>query len=371
MVSNVRRKHRLCSHSTVHSTHFIHLILSPQYLQNGGKVPDIYTKPASLRDDLQKKLGAFPLHRFWGQLTSIESSQWIADASIYVDKAYNPTLSLVYLPHLDYCLQKFGPTDKTVVPSHLREIDNLVISLINYYTKAHPNVKIMVLSEYGISPVDRVIHINKELRNSGYVQVRKENGGETLDCGASDAFAVSDHQIAHIYIKNKEKDLESVRQLISKIPGIDLVLDSKQQNEYSISSYNSDRSGDLVAVADSRSWFSYYYWKDESQAPDFARCVAIHRKPGYDPAEMLFRFENSLLGKLYLFFKIFLIYVLHFRANVDVCPLDGDRIRGSHGIIPKEDTYKPVLISRGLVEEKEKIRAEDVHDLILKALLNK
>jgi predicted AlkP superfamily pyrophosphatase or phosphodiesterase len=264
---------------------------------------------------------------------------------------------------LIFSLQKFGPKDTKTVPIHLREIDQVIKSLINYYESK--NAKILILSEYGISPVDHVIPINQILRNHGYVQIRRENGGETLDCGASEAFAVTDHQIAHVYIKNK-KNIGKIREIVEKIPGIESVLDSSQQK----TAYFAERSGDLVLIANESSWFSYYYWNKNSQAPDFARCVAIHRKPGYDPAEMFFRFNNNFIGKLYLFFKILLIYVLHLRATVDVCPLDGNMVKGSHGRVGREDTYKPVFIAKGLVD-KERIRAEDVHDLLLKALLNK
>lgn len=213
----------------------------PQYLQDGGKVADVYTVPDTLRDKLQKQLGAFPLHRFWGPLTSIESSRWIAKAAELVDEWHDPTLSLIYLPHLDYCLQKFGPQDRTVVPKHLREIDALVESLLQFYERRCPQVRIVFLSEYGISPVNKVVHINRLLRDAGYVRVRRENGGETLDCGASAAFAVADHQVAHVYLRNPDADLENVRAILQKAPGIQLVLDANQQNAY----YNRAPLGEL------------------------------------------------------------------------------------------------------------------------------
>jgi predicted AlkP superfamily pyrophosphatase or phosphodiesterase len=364
----------------------------PQYLADGGKLPDIYTHPASLRDQLQKQLGTFPLHRFWGPLTSIESSLWIANAAKLVDQWHDPTLSLVYLPHLDYCLQKYGPDDSSTVPQHLREIDDVIYSLLQYYESSHPGVRIILLSEYGISPVDRVIYVNKVLRDAGYIKVRQENYGETLDCGACDAFAVADHQVAHVYIKNPQRDLASIKVLLSEIPGVEHVLDGREQNEFykqawsqenkketSGGAFFPERSGDLLLVADSRSWFSYYYWLETGKAPDFARTVAIHRKPGYDPAEMFFRFEKRWLGMLYLFFKIFLVYVLRIRTIVDASPLECEMIKGSHGRIPKEDKYKPIFISKDLSslmldQERLKtgrVRAEDVHDLLLNSVCKK
>jgi predicted AlkP superfamily pyrophosphatase or phosphodiesterase len=265
-----------------------------------------------------------------------------------VDKEYNPTLSLIYLPHLDYCLQKYGPHDTKVIPVHLREVDKVVGELVMYYEQSHPNVKIVILSEYGISPVTEVVYPNKILREAGYITVRKENYGETLDCGASLAFAMADHQVAHVFVKDK-KQIPLVKQLFSQTPGIEHVLDAADQDKYYNSgnpsraggAFHSQRSGDILLVSKPSAWFAYYYWKEESQAPDFARCVAIHRKPGYDPAEMFFRYKSTFLGMLYLFFKIFLVYVLHLRLTVDATPLHCDMIRGSHGALPKDDMFKP------------------------------
>jgi predicted AlkP superfamily pyrophosphatase or phosphodiesterase len=81
----------------------------PNYLADGRKIPDCYSEPAELRDLLQEKLGQFPLFQFWGPGANIKSSEWIARASMLTDDVYDPTLTLIYLPHLDYCLQKSGP----------------------------------------------------------------------------------------------------------------------------------------------------------------------------------------------------------------------------------------------------------------------
>jgi len=251
----------------------------------------------------------------------------------------------------------------------------VVGSLIDYYQSKHPSVKIIILSEYGISPVDRVVYVNKALREAGYLQVRKENHGETLDCGASDAFAMVDHQVAHVYLRNPERDAAKVRTLLAKLPGVQYVLDPEQQNSHYFGgksgqggAYYSRRSGDLLLVADHRSWFAYYYWLEPSKAPDFARCVAIHRKPGYDPAEMFFRFKPKWLGMLYLFLKLFLVYVLRIRSTVDASPIECEMIKGSHGRIPEDDRYKPVFITNGFGGKEERITAEQVHDLILKTV---
>ena len=83
----------------------------PMYPADGRKLPDVYSMPAALRDELQARLGTFPLFDFWGPRASIASTRWIAEASKIVEEKFNPTLTLIYLPHLDYNLQRLGPGD--------------------------------------------------------------------------------------------------------------------------------------------------------------------------------------------------------------------------------------------------------------------
>ncbi len=252
----------------------------PQYLADGRKMPDCYSQPADLRDRLQKELGTFPLFQFWGPGANIASTRWIADASMLVDKWHNPTLTLIYLPHLDYCLQKFGGPasgqDFTKIATDLRQVDDVCRDLIEYYEKQGANV--LVLSEYGITNVSKPVHLNRVLREAGeftpsLISVRVERGLELLDPGISRAFAVADHQVAHVYLNDKTV-LEQVRSLLEKTPGVELVLDRDQQKAYHI---DHERAGDLVVMADAESWFTYYYWLDDRVAPDFARLVDIHR----------------------------------------------------------------------------------------------
>ncbi|MGS0526948.1 alkaline phosphatase family protein [Zobellia nedashkovskayae] len=169
----------------------------PNYLADGRKIPDVYSYPPELRDTLQNELGTFPLFQFWGPKTSIKSSKWIADAAIRTDEMHNPTLSLVYLPHLDYNLQRHGLNfDK--IKKDLKEIDGVVEQLVNHFQKR--NARIVLLSEYGITDVNNPIHLNRILRSKGYIAIREERGLELLDAGQSKAFAVADYQIAHVYL---------------------------------------------------------------------------------------------------------------------------------------------------------------------------
>lgn len=321
----------------------------PNYLADGRKMPDCYSHPASLRDELQQELGQFPLFKFWGPGADITSTQWIADASVYTDKKYEPTLTLIYLPHLDYCLQKFGP-DHNQIASHLTEIDKVVEQLVTYYESR--NAKIILLSEYGISPVNNPIHINRLLRQNNLLGIRVERGLELLDAGASKAFAVADHQVAHIYI-NDSGVYDNVIKLVQNVPGITRVLDKTAQKEFHI---DHERSGDIVLMADENSWFTYYFWLDDAVAPDYARVVDIHKKPGYDPVE-LFMTSKARAGYKLLRKKAGLRYVM------DVIPLDASLVKGSHGSIDVNEKFYPVLITDS-GSGKSSLLATDIYDVI-------
>ncbi|GGB91471.1 alkaline phosphatase family protein [Dyadobacter sediminis] len=331
----------------------------PQYHADGVKAPDCYSNPPELRDELQKDLGQFPLFNFWGPNANIKATKWIADSSMWVEKKHNPTLTLIYLPHLDYCLQKFGP-DFSKITKELNEIDNTVEELVKFYEAR--NAKVILLSEYGINPVNNPIHINRLLREAGLVSVRTERWYELLDAGVSKAFSVSDHQIAHIYL-NDETVKEQVLNILRKTPGIDLVLNKEAQKQYHI---DHERSGDIVVLAKPDSWFTYYYWLDDAKAPDYAHLVDIHRKPGYDPVEMFMDPKNPLI-KLRAGYKLGR-KLLGFRYLMDVIPLDATLIKGSHGGINVSKEYYPVCITENALE-KEEIEAIDVYDVIWKHLV--
>jgi predicted AlkP superfamily pyrophosphatase or phosphodiesterase len=325
----------------------------PNYLADGRKMPDCYSHPAELRDELQQKLGQFPLFQFWGPGANIKSTDWIAEASMLTDDKYNPTLSLIYLPHLDYCLQKFGP-DFSTIGKELQEVDKVVEKLVKFYENKGSSV--ILLSEYGIAPVTTPIHLNRLFRENGLLQIRVERGLELLDPGASKAFVVADHQVAHVYI-NDPSVTEKVRKLLEKVPGITLILDREAQAAYHI---NHERAGEFVLMADEKSWFTYYFWLDDAVAPDYARVVDIHKKPGYDPVEM-FMTSKARAGYKLLRKKA------GFRYVMDVIPLDATLIKGSHGNIQTPVEYHPVLITEEGSAGK-RVKATDVYEVIWKHL---
>ncbi len=332
----------------------------PQYAADGRKIPDIYTQPAGLRKTLQDEFGCFPLYDFWGPMASLRSSEWIADAAKLVETRHDPTLSLVYLPHLDYNLQRLGPDDPAL-DRDLNDIDAICTDLVAFYERR--GARVIVLSEYGIVPVNQPVHINRVLRAHGLLTVREESGRELLDAGASEAFAVADHQVAHVYV-NDPAQVTRVRRLLQDTPGIDSVLDPRGKREHHLSH---PRAGDLVAVAVPGAWFTYYYWLDEVRAPDFARTVDIHRKPGYDPAEL---FIDPLLWAPKLKIGMALLKKrLGFRSLLEVIPLDATLVRGSHGRVPTSPAQAPLVITQQHTMLGEPaIDAPQVYWLILKHL---
>lgn len=339
----------------MHSTADFSITPRPLYPADGRKVFDVHTQPMGMREELKKDLGEFPFPAFWGPMAGIASSEWIAASAKWVEEKHSPTLSLVYLPHLDYPLQKDGPLAANI-PEELRKIDTLAIDLIRFYESR--GIRVLVLSEYGISPVSRVIHLNRLFRKKGWIQIKDELGLETLDCGASKAFAIADHQVAHVYV-NDPSIREEVRILLETTPGVDEVRTSTGEWGESVAS---ERGGDFIAIAAEDSWFTYYFWENDDLAPDYARTIDIHRKPGYDPCE-LFLDPKLAFPKLRIA-KFLLKKKLGLRGLLDVIPLDASLVKGSHGRDRVPEDEQPVLIGSAFPVRK----AEDVHQAILDAV---
>ena len=340
------------------ATHDIGVTPRPIYRADGRKLADCYTKPLALRDELTQRLGPFPLFQFWGPATSIAASRWIAHAARHVRRTRAPTLTLVYLPHLDYDLQRFGPDDPRIAKS-LRAVDAVAGELIA--EAAHDGARVIVLSEYGITPVSTPVHVNRALRQAGLLRVRREGDGELLDPAQSDAFAVSDHQIAHVYVARPSL-IEDVRRIVSALPGVERVLDRAEQGALGI---DHPRSGELVALARADAWFTYYYWRDDRNAPDFARLVEIHRKPGYDPVELFLdpaiRFPRLAVG--WRLAK----RALGLATLMDVIPLDPTLVKGSHGRLTDDARDGPVFVTSepGLIPDGP-VAATAVKDIVLR-----
>ena len=344
----------------------------PIYRADGGKVFDVYSWPYSIREEIKKDLGEFPFFGFWGPVAGMDSpqgkadcaSRWIAESAKWMENKYSPALNLFYMPHLDYNLQRHGTYGASgslnpKIHRDLREIDAIVGDLIDFFGQR--GVRVVLLSEYGITNVDTPVHLNRIFRERGWLTVKDELGLEILDAGASKVFAVADHQVAHIYLNDASLE-KSVRDVLEKTPGVGEVLGEAEKSAAGLAH---PRAGDLIAVAQENAWFTYYYWLDDSRAPDFAQTVDIHRKPGYDPVE-LFLDSKIPLPKLKIAWRL-LQKKLGFRMLMDVIPLDATLVKGSHGRRPADKKDWPVFITdrSGLLAAKE-IESTDVYHALLR-----
>ncbi len=341
----------------MHSSAEVAVTPRPLYPSDGRKIPDIYTEPKELRDELNERLGQFPLFHFWGPKADIVSTDWIAAAALDVFDRKKPTLSLIYLPHLDYNLQRLGP-DHPAITDDVRAVDEVVGRIVKHVRAQ--GARVVVLSEYGITKVTGAVHVNRALREAKLLRVREELGTERLDAGGSEAFAVADHQIAHVYVKKSER-IEEVKRLLESLDGVERVLEGKEKAEAGL---DHPRSGELVAITKADRWFTYYFWEDDARAPDYARTVDIHRKPGYDPVE-LFIDPKITLPPLKVGFRL-AQKMLGFRYLMDVIPLDASLVKGSHGRLTDRPEAGPVLISSEARHVPERVKATDVKELLLR-----
>ncbi len=323
----------------------------PIYKADGGKIFDIASYPQRLKPALKAALGEFPFPSFWGPRAGLPSSRWIADCARWIEEHERPDLSLVYLPHLDYDLQRFGPADPRSDAAR-RDVDALVGDLADFLESR--GVEVLIVSEYAITAVDRAVPLNKVLRDRGWLELKPEDGSLTLDTFASKAFAVVDHQVAHVVVLDPAVR-EEVRKALLATPGVGEVLDAEGQAAAGIRHV---RSGDFVVVADARSWFSYYWWEEGQGDPDYARTVDIHRKPGYDPCELFLDPKLSLPALRVAWFL--LKKKLGFRALLEVIPQDTSLVKGSHGRIPEDSLDWPVLIAPASAALPAQVASTDV-----------
>ena len=339
VVDRLSRSGHLCAKLfwwfNMYSAAAISVTPRPEYHADGNKKPGLYSNPSQLAGNLEKELGDFPLFSFWGPGANIDSTRWITDSAMSVAREKDPDLMLVYLPHLDYDHQRHGP-DAPQSRKAVGDLDREAGRLIEVARERGADV--MVLSEYGIEKVDQPVFVNRLLAQEGLLRVQGTTHGDLLDAGASSAFAVCDHQLAHLYL-DQGTDAGRVREMVEGLPGVERVFDREQQREIGL---DHRRGGDLVILASKGSWFPYHYWLDENRRPDFAPTVDIHRKPGYDPAELFIdpqlKFPWLRIGRRLLQKK------LGMRMLMDVVPTDPALVRGSHGRLPESSEVGPLLV---------------------------
>ncbi|MCC6464041.1 MAG: alkaline phosphatase family protein [Planctomycetes bacterium] len=305
----------------------------PHYGSDGSKEFDILSEPPELAPELQQALGRFPFFSFWGPRAGLPSSRWIAQATAHVLRTRRPTLTLCYLPHLDYDLQRKGAGADTA--RLVRELDDCAALVLE--AAAAQGARVLVVSEYGISPVARPVYVNRTLREAGLLRVRHGPFGEVLDPLESRAFAVCDHQCAHVYVR-EAADQPAVASRLRGLPGVDRVLDRAAQAEFAVDHPN---AGELVLLSARDAWFAYSYWLDDTRAPDFARSVDIHRKPGYDPCELLV--DPALAAPGLRAGLTLLRKKLGLRYRMSLTPLDASLVKGSHGLPAARPEDGPLL----------------------------
>ena len=312
----------------------------PHYAVDGNKAFGITGTPADLPQLLEKLLGPFPFPQFWGPMAGAKSTRWIAAAAQLVLKHYQPTpsLTLVYLPHLDYDPQRYGPAG-TDMTRCVKELDDACAPLLD--AARDIGVQVWVVSEYGHCNVSRPLYPNRVLRAAGLLEVRRGPFGEQLDLYGSRAFAVCDHQLAHVYVRDPA-DVPRVRDILAPVPGVAKVLSGDERAAIHL---DHERSGELILLSEPDAWFAYPFWLDDLLAPDYARAVAIHHKPGFDPCELFFdprlRYPRLHAARRLLQKK------LGFRMTLDVVPLDATIVRGSHGLSAANPLDRPILIGHG------------------------
>jgi predicted AlkP superfamily pyrophosphatase or phosphodiesterase len=299
-----------------------------------------YTKPTEMYGTLRDTLGHFPLQHFWGPLSNIKSTGWICDSAVWAARQFRPRFSYIYLPHLDYAAQKFGP-ESDQARAALGELDGAIARLVSGVDAAFGSEQPLWLaaSEYAIAPVDHVTFPNRVLREAGLLAVEARPDGEQLDLPHCQAWALVDHQFSHVFVADP-RDIGRVADLFRGREGFDEVIVGEERAPFGL---DHERSGEIVLVSTPRSWQAYYWWLDDAKAPPFARTVDIHRKPGYDPVEM------------------------HLDMATRSTPLDARLVRGSHGAPPREEAQRGIIVAseRGVLTGQA-LCDTDVCELVLR-----
>lgn len=315
---------------------------APIHNPDGTESMWCYTRPDGFYAELLEELGPFPLQHFWGPLANIKGTTWIVDSAIRAGVRWQPNLLYIYLPHLDYAAQKLGP-DSAEATAAVAELDEQIGRLADGIHTAYGDAEPLwlVAGEYAITPVDHVSYPNRALAAAGLVQLHDTPAGRVIDYANSPAWALVDHQFSHVFVRDRDAaTIRKAAEVLRELPGIAEVVVPAEAPQYDL---NHPRSGDLVAISEPNSWQAYYWWEDDADAPTFAHTVDIHRKPGYDPAEM------------------------HFDPATRGISLDATLVRGSHGAPALDPSQRTVLLSsqRGVFVERETADI-DVADIVLR-----
>jgi predicted AlkP superfamily pyrophosphatase or phosphodiesterase len=330
----------------------------PVYWSSGRKSFDFYTSPPELHDRLVASLGEFPFQRFWGPLADVQSTRWILRAALDVMASQSPELLLVYAPFLDYQAERHGAESEQSVAA-LRRFDREVEPLLQAARAEQRDVA--VVSDYGWAVAERPVYLNRALRQAGLLNVEVAANGERLEPGTSRAFALCDSQVAHIYVADRA-DLPAVRALLEAVDGVAEVLDEAGKRDRGV---DHPRSGDLIAVARPSCWFAYPYWLDPRAKPDFAHCIAIFDKIGWDPTELFLR--PGPLGKLRLAVRL-AQKKLRLAVPFDVCGADESQVRGVRSARNDDAERGAVLLTSWALSQQGPVPMESLKEMLLARL---
>jgi predicted AlkP superfamily pyrophosphatase or phosphodiesterase len=314
---------------------------APIHNPDGSESLWCYTVPTEMYGELRDQIGHFPLMHFWGPMANIKSTDWIVDSAVIAAKAHRPNFSYIYLPHLDYASQKFGPNSPQAIAA-LSELDAAIGRLVDGYNAAGlEDTTWLAATEYVVNEVSQVGYPNRVLREAGLLSLDVDaEGREQLNVSTSRAWAMVDHQFAHVYVKDAA-DIERVADVLQADPTVERALEGGERESVGL---NHPRSGEVVLLAKPDAWFAYYWWLDDAKAPLYARTVDIHRKPGYDPVELYIDMPTRSI------------------------PLDATLVKGSHGYPADDPSRHGVLIaSDAEILPQGQLRDIDVCGIVLKA----
>src|SRR5918997_4416756 len=314
------------------------IVVTPRPIHQDDKmVVWCYSKPVGYYEKLKEKFGEFNLASYWGPLASHKSSEWIANAAEYTLESERPDFLFIYIPHVDYSAQRFGKGGAQV-RDDLKKADEIVGRLVQKVTSLgiRDETQFVILSEYAFNDVNGAVPLNLVLRDAGLLSIRTIQEKEYLDFEYSKAFAMVDHQVAHVYIKDGYEG--ETRKTLEATSGVDRILDGAGKKELGI---DHKRSGELIAISARDKWFSYYWWHDENRAPEFAGKVDIHRKPGYDAVELFIDQKTKSI------------------------PLDASLVKGSHGRPPDLQTEEGLAFyassrRHGIISDSKSARCVDI-----------
>lgn len=300
----------------------------PRHTPDGQTLSNCWSQPDDLHPELREELGEFPLHHYWGPMANMESSKWIAAAAERVWRRHEPDLQWIYVPHMDYDLQRLGPGDPAI-PRQLCDVLNLLTPLVEQVRA--DGGRVLAISEYGMTDVSGSVAPNALLREQGLLQTDAD--GE-VDYVQSDCFAMCDHQVAHVYCRD-EQAADRAQAVFENVGEVASIYRGEERGEVGL---NTPRAGELVLFSQENAWFEYRWWGDFAQAPAFAWTVDIHKKPGYDPTELFFDPAAR-------------------RIRADQPQL----VKGSHGTLPADPLDWPVLLG---VDTAEPLEATDIAALL-------